>query len=186
MSESASILEFQDRDQWRQWLLANHALETEAWLVLHKVKYQDKGLSLDPAVEEALCFGWIDGTLKSLDEERYLLRFSPRTATSIWSIRNIHRVEKLTSAGKRTPAGYEKIAEAKASGEWDAALRREQVDIIPEGLIQALQEVNGGLDAYRALPASHKKCYIYWLQTAKRPETRQRRIRKILAEILET
>jgi uncharacterized protein YdeI (YjbR/CyaY-like superfamily) len=184
MPISKKRLEFEHQDQWRKWLEIHHAVETEAWLILYKKKYQDQGLSLNEAIEEALCFGWIDGKLKSLDEKRYTLRFSPRTAKSIWSMSNIHRVEKLIEKGKITETGYQKISEAKANGEWDAAIRREEVDIIPKELENALRRVDGAITAYQSLPNSRKKQYIYWIQTAKREETKQRRIQKIVEEIL--
>ena len=184
MSSPITRLEFESRDQWRRWLEKNHATETEAWLILYKVKYRVQGLTLDEAIEEALCFGWIDGKLKSLDEKRYRLRFSPRRRSSIWAMSNIRRAEKLIPEGKMREAGYQKIAEAKESGEWEAALRREQVDIIPEDLESRLQKVDGALSAYRSLPDSRKKQYIYWLQSAKREETKQRRIQKIVEEVL--
>lgn len=184
MNGSPNYLEFSDRDQWREWLETNHATGPEAWLVIYKSKYRDLGLTLDEAVEEALCFGWIDGVLNPLDERCYALRFSPRTANSIWSMSNIRRVEKLIALGKMRQAGRLKIVEAKETGAWDAAIRRERVDVIPEGLEKALRKHAGALAAYRALPDSRKKQYIYWLQTAKRDDTVQRRIRKIVAEVL--
>ena len=162
----------------------NHDLETEAWLILYKKKYQDQGLTLDEAVEEALCFGWIDGTLKGIDKKQYMLRYSPRKQNSIWSARNIKRAERLIAIGKMTDAGKLKIAEAKANGQWEAAIRREQVDVIPQELENALRKEKGALDTYRALPDSRKKQYIYWLQTAKREETRRKRIEKIIHELL--
>ena len=162
----------------------NHAVETEAWLVHYKKKYGDQGLTLDEAVEEALCFGWIDSTLNTLDEKRYVLRYSPRKADSVWSMSNIHRVEKLIAEGKMTEAGQLKIDEAKESGQWEAAVRREQVDIIPEELESALQTKEGALSAYQALSISRKKQYIYWLQSAKREDTKKRRIQKIIEELL--
>lgn len=180
-----NYLEFEDRDQWRTWLNKHHAAKTEAWLILYKKKYRDQGLTLDEAVEEALCYGWIDGKLKSLDEKRYILRYSPRTANSTWSMSNIRRVEKLIAEGKMTAAGEQKIAEAKENGAWEAAIRRERVDIIPEDLESALQEIDGGVAAYQAVTASRKKQYIYWLQTARQEKTKQRRIQKIIEEILE-
>jgi uncharacterized protein YdeI (YjbR/CyaY-like superfamily) len=184
MAKPTNPLDFEDRDQWRSWLEENHTIKREAWLILYKKKYQDLGLALEEAVEEALCFGWIDGTLSPLNEQRYVLRFSPRTKNSIWSLSNIQRVEKLMSEGKMTDAGMQKVAEAKANGEWEAALRREQVDNIPEDLEEALREREGALSLYKVLPTSRKKLYIYWLQSAKRAETRQRRIQKIVEEVL--
>ena len=176
-------LEFNHRDQWRAWLESNHSIAKEAWLVLYKAKFQDQGLALEAAIEEALCFGWIDGTLRSLDERRFLLRFSPRTRKSVWSMSNIERVAKLSSEGKMTAAGLSTVAEAKERGEWEAAIRREQVDLIPEDLERALREKSGALRAYRSLPASRKKQYLYWLQDAKREDTRRRRIAKIVREV---
>jgi uncharacterized protein YdeI (YjbR/CyaY-like superfamily) len=145
MAIPANCLEFKNRNQWRNWLEKNHTTKTEAWLILYKKKYQNLGLTLEAAVQESLCFGWIDGTLRRLDQKRFLLRFSPRTKNSIWSMRNIQRVEKLISEGKMTAAGELKITEAKKNGEWEAAFRREQVDAIPEDLEKALKVKKGAL-----------------------------------------
>jgi len=184
MTEPAERLEFRDGGQWRAWLEANHAVEREAWLILYKKAYQDQGLALDEAVEEALCFGWIDGTLRPIDGERYALRFSPRKRRSVWSVSNIQRVERLLAEGKMTAAGMQKVAEAQENGEWAAAIRRERVDVIPEELESALRKRAGALSAYRALPSSRKKRYIYWLQSAKRDKTKERRIQRIVDEVL--
>ena len=184
MTRSAEYLEFANHCQWRTWLENNHAIKSEAWLVLFKKKYHYEGLALAEAIEEALCFGWIDGTLRSIDEKRFTLRFSPRKRNSIWSMSNIKRVEKLLANGRMTDAGKSKIAEAKQNGEWEAAIRREQTDIIPKDLETVLRETHDALSAYQALPKSRKKTYIYWLQSATREETRRRRIQKIVDEVL--
>jgi len=177
-------LSFQNRDEWRSWLQENHTTVKVAWLVIRKKHVSPPGVYYDDAVEEALCFGWIDGSMKSATGDFFYLRFSPRTKSSIWSMSNIHRVEKLIAEGKMTEAGTQKVEEAKASGEWDAAIRREQVDIIPEDLKTALRKIDGALDTYQNLPDSRKKQYIYWLQSSKKDETKQRRIQKIIDEIL--
>ena len=184
MVRPAECLEFRNRAQWRAWLVENHAEETEAWLIIYKVKYRNLGLTLNAAVEEALCFGWIDSLMNTLDERRFALRFSPRKPDSVWAQSNIHRVEKLIAEGKMTAAGQRMIDAAKESGEWDAAIRREQVDRIPADLETALRQRVGGIDAYQSLTDSRKKRYIYWLQSAKRADTKQRRIQRILEEIL--
>lgn len=176
-------LEIKNRRQWRDWLKDNHAKAKQIFLAIFKKKYSQFGLSLEEATEEALCFGWIDSTLKPLDQKRYLLRYSPRTSNSIWSISNIHRVEKLIAEGKMTDAGQLKISEAKANGQWQAAIRRELVDLLPKELEESLKEVKGSLSAFRELPDSMKKRYIYWVDSAKKDETRQRRIQKIIKEI---
>ena len=184
MEEPPKYLEFADRNEWRSWLEAHHAEENEALLVHYKKGYQESTLLYEAAVEEALCFGWIDGLLRRLDERRYILRYTPRRRNSVWSISNIQRVERLIRAGRMTEAGFRKIAEAMESGQWEAAIRREQVDIIPPDLEEALGQREGGVAAYRALPASRKKQYIHWLLTAKRSETKRRRIEKIVEEVL--
>ncbi|MGD2147155.1 MAG: YdeI/OmpD-associated family protein [Anaerolineae bacterium] len=176
-------LEFADRREWRDWLASHHHLESEAVLVIHKKDFEDHGLGYEAATEEALCFGWIDGLLRSLDERRYLLRYTPRRRDSIWSITNIERVDRLIREGRMTEAGLEKIAEGKETGQWEAAIRREQVDIIPSQLEEELKRIDGGVEAYHAVPDSRKKQFIYWLQTAKREDTKQRRIEKIVAEV---
>jgi uncharacterized protein YdeI (YjbR/CyaY-like superfamily) len=178
-------LRFANREQWRQWLVQNHATKEEFWLTLFKKKYRHMGLSLNQAIEEALCFGWIDSTLHTIDDKCYALRFSPRKKNSIWSISNINRVKKLIAEGRMTDAGLTKIKEAKENGEWDAAIQREQVDSIPEVLLQALNEKQGALEAYKALKNSRKKQFLYWLQSAKREETVNRRIQKIISEVME-
>jgi uncharacterized protein YdeI (YjbR/CyaY-like superfamily) len=183
MDESVEYLEFTDRSQWRKWLEEHHAEESEAWLVHYRKALPECTIELEEAVEEALCFGWIDGLLRKLDERRYGLRYTPRRPNSVWSVRNIERAERLMREGRMTEAGLKKIAEAKENGQWEAAIRREQVELIPPDLEQALRGRKGALAAYRALPASRKKQYIYWLQTAKRPATRQRRVERIVKDV---
>jgi uncharacterized protein YdeI (YjbR/CyaY-like superfamily) len=184
MEESPQYIEFADRTQWRVWLEAHHAEEDVAWLIHYKKGFQESTLLYEEAVQEALCFGWIDGKLKRLDERRYILRYTPRRPNSIWSMSNIRRAESLIREGRMTQAGLDKIAQAKENGQWQAAIRREQVDILPPDLEKALLQIEGGIPAYHALPDSRKKQFIYWLQTAKRPVTKQRRIERILEEIL--
>lgn len=184
MKEPPEYLEFADRTQWRTWLGEHHAEKNEAWLVQVKKGFEEAGLGYEAAVEEALCHGWTDGLLRRLDERRYLLRYTPRRRNSVWSMNNIRRVERLVREGRMTEAGLEKIAEAKENGQWDAAIRREQVDIIPPDLEEALHRREGAIEAYRALPASRKKRYIYWLQSAKRPATKRRRVERIVEEVV--
>jgi uncharacterized protein YdeI (YjbR/CyaY-like superfamily) len=173
-------LEFSGRYAWRSWLAAYHAEASEAWLVIQKKCSKLAGLSLAEAVEEAICYGWIDGKLLRLDGQRYLLRFSPRRTDSVWSVTNIRRVERLQQAGLMTDAGLAAVHAAKQSGEWQAALEREDTDKIPADLEAALRRAKGGLAAYRKLPNSQKKQFVYWLQSAKREQTKQKRLAEIL------
>jgi len=173
-----------DRETWRAWLAEHHEGQREVWLVLLKKHVQRPSVSLGEAVEEALCFGWIDGHLRRIDDESHALRFTPRGRRSIWSQSNKDRVERLIAEGRMAPAGLTAVEAAKASGEWDAASAREDVDTVPEDLVRAL---HGGeaYEAFTSLPPSHRKQYLYWVNDAKRDETRQRRIAETVRRVRE-
>lgn len=185
MVDPRDCLDFRDRGQWRAWLAANHATAAQAWVLHYKKGYERLGLTLDEAVEEALCFGWVDSVLSTVDEKCYALRYSPRRPDSIWSMRNIERVDRLIAAGKMAPAGRAAIDQAKANGQWAAAMRREQVDLIPAALARVMNEEPGAREAYEALSDSRKKQLIYFIEGARRPETKERRARKIVAGLLD-
>ena len=170
---------FNNREEWRAWLEEHHATVQEAWLLISRKAATQQYLMLEEANEEALCFGWIHGTLQPINKETYALRFSPRRHNSIWSVNNQRRVEKLIQEGRMTPAGMEKIAEAKENGEWDAAIDREDVSSVPDDLVQALEEDDAWF-AFEQWPASQKMMYLYWLESAKRMKTREKRIRTIV------
>jgi uncharacterized protein YdeI (YjbR/CyaY-like superfamily) len=180
----STLLEFTNPDQWRSWLEINHVRESEAWLVHFKKGYRDGTLLLADAVEEALCFGWIDSTLRSIDERCYALRYSPRRKNSIWSEINKQRALRLIREGRMAPAGLAAVEQAQANGQWELATRREQVDLIPQELEKVLRDRPNSLDAYRALPDSRKKQFIFWITSAKRPATVRRRVAAILKELL--
>src|SRR5512139_3214310 len=116
MKRSEKCLTFANREEWRAWLEKHHRTDQEAWLFLFKKKADRHSLTYEEAVEEALCFGWIDGLLHSIDSEKYALRYSPRKPQSVWSATNKRRVEKLINEGRMTAAGLEKIAEAQENG----------------------------------------------------------------------
>ena len=170
---------FNNREEWRTWLEEHHATNQEAWLLISRKRASIQYLGLNEANEEALCFGWIHGALQPINTETYALRFSPRKSNSIWSVNNQRRVEKLIQEGRMTSAGLEKILEAKESGEWDASIVREDVSSVPDDLVQELEENDAWL-AFENWPASQKKQYLYWLESAKRLETREKRIKTIV------
>ena len=184
MEEVRDPLEFPNPSAWRSWLADHHASDSEAWLVIQKKGSIHIGIRLNEAVEEALCYGWIDGKMQSLDDHSYLLRFSPRKPNSVWAISNIERVGRQTRQGKMTKAGLNAVDAAKESGEWQDAIDRENTDQIPPELEKALRMKKGAIAAYRNLPDSQKKQYLYWLQSAKREETKKKRIDEILRTIL--
>jgi uncharacterized protein YdeI (YjbR/CyaY-like superfamily) len=181
-----SQLIFANRDEWRAWLAENHATANEAWLIHYKKHTAKPGLPLAEAVEEALCFGWIDSLLKPIDDEKYALRYSPRKKGSIWSETNKRRVAKLIKQKRMTEAGLAKIKEAKANGEWQAAALREDTTRIPGDLAQALQRNSSAQRSFEQLAPSHKKQYLYWIRSAKTEPTRQRRIQETISRVTET
>jgi len=180
MKPDKNYLSFSDHNEWRSWLDQNHTDTPEAWILIQKKHSPETGLLLDEAVEEALCFGWIDSTLHTRDAQSYLLRFSPRKPNSVWSIHNIHRTDQLQAQGRMLKAGLAAVQATKESGEWQAAIARENPDYILPELAAALHQDPAAGHAYQKLPASRKKRYIYWLQSAKKKETRLKRITKIL------
>jgi uncharacterized protein YdeI (YjbR/CyaY-like superfamily) len=111
-------------EEWRAWLQANHAVEKEVWLTFYKKHTGIPSLTFEEAAEEALCFGWIDSVMKRIDDEKYVLRHTPRKKGSNWSEVNKRRVAKLIEQGRMTEAGLAKIDEAKRNGEWDKATPR--------------------------------------------------------------
>jgi len=180
MAEIGKRQSFQDRDDWRVWLTANYDTATELWLVLYKKHTSKPTVSYNEAVEEALCFGWIDGIIKGIDEEKHAIRFSPRRCGSIWSESNKKRVTKMVEQGRMTEIGLAKVEEAKANGEWDKATQREDVTSIPPDLQQALQANKQAQRNFADLAPSHKRQYVYWITSAKTEATRQRRIQKTI------
>ena len=180
MHAATDVLSFKDRKDWRSWLDADNSDATEAWIVIQKKHSTLPGLSLDEAVEEALCYGWIDSTLNTRDSETYLLRFSPRRPDSVWSMTNIRRIEKLERKGSMQEPGLLAVRAAEESGEWQAAIDRDNPAIIPSDLEAALRQTKGALEAYHNLSDSRKKRYVYWIQNAKRVETRQKRICEVV------
>lgn len=185
MSENQKSRHFVSRARWRAWLEANHASAAELWLVFHKKHTGKGGLTYDEAVEEALCFGWIDGILKRIDEEKHMNRFCPRRKNSIWSERNKERVQRMIEAGRMTDAGLAKIREAKENGQWDRAAEREDVTVVPAELVEAMAKDERARLNFEKLAPSYRRQFIYWVGTAKREETRRRRITEALKMIRE-
>jgi uncharacterized protein YdeI (YjbR/CyaY-like superfamily) len=123
-----------------------------------------------------LCFGWIDGILKRIDDEKHMVRFSPRRKNSIWSQHNKKRVRKLIEEGRMTPAGLARVKEAKANGQWARAAQREDTAIVPPELADALAGNERARLNFESLAPSYRRQFIYWVATAKRDDTRRRRV----------
>jgi uncharacterized protein YdeI (YjbR/CyaY-like superfamily) len=160
---------------WRKWLAANHATSGPVWLVYRKKSAGGRDLTYDEAVEEALCFGWIDSTVKKLDDERYRQFFSRRKPTSTWSGTNKERVQRLIEERRMTEAGLAMIEAAKANGMWTALDAIEALEI-PSDLAAEFRSRPGAKANFEAFSTSSKKNILWWIASAKRPETRARRI----------
>lgn len=163
------------RAEWRAWLAANHASARGAWLVSWKQATGRPAVAYDDAVEEALCFGWVDSLQRPIDGERSRQLFTPRRSASRWSSSNKRRVERLLAAGLMEPAGLAAVEAAKASGGW-AALDDVERLIVPDDLAAALAARPGAQAGWDGYPPSVRRGILTWLLDAKRPATRAARI----------
>lgn len=166
------------RQEWRQWLEQNHEANPSVWLVYYKKKTNKPTISWGEAVDEALCFGWIDSVKKTLDHETFMQFFSKRKPNSVWSKINKDKVQVLIAAGLMTKAGYRSIEIAQQNGSW-AILDHAETLEIPEDLAQALKSRPGAHDFFLSLSKSSRKSILQWLLLAKRPETRQNRVNEV-------
>ncbi len=163
------------RAEWRNWLKQNHGRAEGVWLVSYKKGSGKPRLEYDEAVEEALCFGWIDSKPNKLDDERSMLWFAPRKAGAGWSKINKARVEKMIEASRMTPAGLAKIEAAKRDGSWNALDAIETLEIPPD-LAAALAATPNAEQYFDAFPRSVKRAILEWIANAKKPETRAKRV----------
>jgi uncharacterized protein YdeI (YjbR/CyaY-like superfamily) len=179
MASREKYLPIESGKAWRDWLAANHSVKTEAWLIIQKKKSSASGLRLAEAVEEALCFGWIDGTMHRLNSGAFALRFSPRRPGAVWSAANRRRVQRLIGEGRMTEAGLAAVRRAKRSGEWRAAFSRKKATRLPADFAKALADPKTGRWFSRLAP-SKKEQFLWWIASAKKPETRSKRIRALI------
>ena len=163
-----------DRAEWRHWLAKNGARCQEIWLVFYKKGSGKQTVAYDHAVEEALCFGWVDGLKKKLDEECYAFRFTPRKAKSAWSKSNLDRVERMIAEGKMTPAGL-KV--------YHASDRREVAPMpaeLPKQLEEKFRKQRAAWANYQKFPPGYRRVTAGWVASAKREETRLKRLEKLI------
>ncbi len=168
-----------DRQQWRDWLAEYHDKQPSVWLLYAKKKSGLPGIAYDEAVEEALCFGWIDSTAKPVDADTFMQFFCPRKAKSGWSKVNKERLVRLTDAGLMMPAGIASVKRAKENGSW-LLLDEAEAQIIPPDLAAELAKRPVASDFFTSLCRSDKRAILIWISAAKRSETRQKRIAELI------
>ena len=175
IKDGRKTVEAKTRKEWRSWLEKNHKSETSVWLILFHKKSLTPSVEISEAMEEALCFGWIDSKAKKRDSESFYLTFSPRNPKSNWSAINKERVEKMTQLGLITESGQKMIDLARQTGTWDA-LTDVQNLVIPDDL-QKLFDINPiAFNNFNSFSSSSKRLILEWIRSAKKPETRQKRI----------
>jgi uncharacterized protein YdeI (YjbR/CyaY-like superfamily) len=169
------LVHVETREQLREWLAANAASSPSVWLVTWRRPTGRPAPSYDEIVEEALCFGWVDSTARTLDEERGALRLAPRKRGSGWARSNKTRVERLEQEGRMTDAGRAVIQRAKADGSWTLLDDVENL-VVPDDLAAALAERPPAREHFDAFPRGVRRSILEWIAQAKRPETRGRRV----------
>lgn len=172
------------RAEWRDWLSENHDRSPGVWFVFFKKHTGKPRVTYDEAVEEALCFGWIDSLPRKLDDERSKLLFTPRKVKSVWSKINKERVERLIASKKMTDAGSRKIEQAKFDGSWDVLNESDNLTI-PAELSAAFDENPKAEENFLAFSISVRRAILEWLNSAKRPETRRKRIDEIVGKAID-
>jgi uncharacterized protein YdeI (YjbR/CyaY-like superfamily) len=174
------ILQFESSLDFRRWLEKNHAGSDGFWLRFFKKASKAKSLTYAEALDQALCHGWIDGQMKSYDEQSWLQKFTPRRPRSGWSKINTQHVERLVKDGFMTPAGLAAAEAAKSDGRWTAAYDSPRNASPPEDLLRELDKNEEAKAFFKGLNRANVYSIVYRLQTARKPETRQKRLKMIL------
>jgi len=177
--DPARIMTFASPKELGQWLEVNHAIESELWVKIFKIKTGITSVTWDDVVIEALCWGWIDGIKKSISDQAYLQRVTPRKARSNWSKRNREHVERLIKEGRMTESGLVHVRAAKEDGRWEKAYSASEMKV-PTDFIVALDNNPKAKQFFETLTKSSHYVIAYGLTSAKKPETRQKRFAKFI------
>ena len=178
---TADILTFPSRRGWRQWLAKNHSRSRGVWVRFFKKNSGIASVTYDEALDEAICYGWIDSRLRPLDEKSWMRRFTPRRPKSLWSRRNVERASGLMKAGRMTRAGIAEVQAAKADGRWKRAYDSGRTMSVPADFLRRLDRDRHAKGFFKTLGKADLYAIAWRLQTSRTPETREQRIRKILA-----
>jgi uncharacterized protein YdeI (YjbR/CyaY-like superfamily) len=179
MAESLITLDVRTPEQWRQWLAKHHASSPGIWLVRHKQHTDVKSMAYEDLVREALCFGWVDSLIKRLDDDRYAIKVTPRKPTSKWSDINRRRWSELKAAGRLAAPG---LAAAPTGNSYAS---HPPIPELPAYVAKAFRQNLRAWQHFQALAPTYRRDFVVWIHTAKRPETRERRIRESI-ELLST
>lgn len=179
----APIKSFSSTQKWHAWLLKNHASPQGIWLRIYKKDSNKKTVTYAEALDEALCFGWIDGLKKSYDDESWIQKFTPRRARSMWSKRNREHVARLIKEKRMQPEGLKEVDAAKKDGRWDAAYDSPKNMEVPDDFLKELKKSKKAYEFFKTLNKANTFAIAWRLQTAKKPETREKRM-KVLLEMM--
>jgi len=171
---------FKDAAAWDAWLATQHAKSAGLWLRIAKAASNVKSVSYAEALDVALCYGWIDGQRRAFDDKTYLQKFTPRGKRSIWSKINREKVQRLIESGRMQSAGLEAIDRAKANGQWDAAYDSHRTASVPDDLQRALDAHPKAKAFFATLNSTNRYAVLFRIQTAKRAETRAKKIEQLV------
>lgn len=181
MADDLPIHLFIDPEDFSAWLRENHGSSDGLWLKIAKKGSGERSVTYAEALESALCYGWIDSQKRSFDETHFLQRFTPRRPRGRWSKINREKAEALIAAGKMRPPGLAEVEAAKADGRWDAAYEGQRTAAVPPDLQRALDANSAARRFFESLDGANRYAILYRLDEAKKPETRERRLRKFVA-----
>ncbi|TAL31786.1 MAG: hypothetical protein EPN93_17040 [Spirochaetes bacterium] len=170
---------FENRQRWREWLELNHSSERLVWVLFYKARTGIPSMGYEEAVEEAVCFGWIDNLVRTVDGKSYAQRFAPRKPGGAWSATNRRRARRMIAEGRMTPAGMESLAGIDLSESADTGTEPVPIEI-PGWIMDALRASAPARLAFEGLPPSTRALYLRWVLSAKKDETRRRRLREIV------
>jgi len=177
------VKEFASAARWEAWLATHHAASNGIWMRLRKKGAAKQSVTYLEALDVALCYGWIDGQVRSGDDQSYLQRFTPRRPRSRWSRLNVERVARLVAEGRMRPAGLAQVEAAKADGRWDTAYAPPSQRTVPDDFLRALSRNRKAKAFFATLDRRNVYAISYRLEDAKRPETRERRIRQFIEKL---
>jgi uncharacterized protein YdeI (YjbR/CyaY-like superfamily) len=183
-STELAVLRFASKKEWSAWLAKQHGKSSGVWLQLAKKDSGIPSVTYDEAVDAALCYGWIDGQKKGYDDQYWLQKFTPRGPKSIWSKINTEKTERLIASGEMQPAGWKAIDAARKDGRWEAAYSSQRNISIPDDFQAALDQNGKAKAFFSTLKSAERYSILFRIQTAKKPETRAKRIQQFV-EMLE-